>query len=1181
MEGQGEEERKKLYRDLLNDKSLGYADKIKKYSFQSFQDKLLNDDQAQARLTSDLIEKGRVKSGTDFYEKYILDTPKQAPTPAPKAAPVAPFQQPVEPMAMEGIPVGIAAPKPTKAPAPSVTDYAREMAFEPQIEAPVKPIGVMAPQPIQEPIPSVTKTAREMAFKPPVEPKKPKEKERGFMEWTGDVLGTISAGGERIAKNILSGIGHYAQAQAATDPMASLPYEKRQQMLQEAGQTMYDIADAAQRDFQNEVAKRNIETSVLQAIDKKQYKNIPEAVLYTVGDAAMQIIPSVLTMGGSTYLQTLPAAYKDGVEAIAKEKGISPEQVIASGDDAIVVAGISTGFQSALENIGAGQVSKAIASKGAYKAIRDWLLKQNVNKNLARGAALLGVGVGEGTTEYLQEGTGQTGVIAAKSPTAKAFFERLPNELFTEEAEKQRRESFVGGLIGGGGLAGVGQAITKAFEKPSVAPESDVVPAEEVQGTGRRVIVDSLEEVPQEYRDKVIEYTTGPLSLLGRGKKKYSYILPTETIDITPEAPIAEEVLFEIVPTEEVPPVAPIEEAPIEEAPVEEVTPETGMFAGIEGPTEEAPATSGMFEGIAGPPQEAPVAPAVQFETPTLALPKQEGFAPALRKLGYTDEEISGMTLEQQQDIAINKTEPARAESSSKVDVAKENQRVERIAEAQRKLDEEIAAEEVPAPVTPPAPKVEPVAEKKPSNIEELSEQDLFDIGFTRKESKAIAQKEAKIKTDRATLSKIRLSKLAEKLGKTKEQLIKSLASKSYDEVDLYEQWERQNSKEEPKFFVRVNGEFSNKDPQELGSFHTEAAAKRGFEIADERQDGSEDQENNIELIKETEDGFDVISQKSIPAINDATREILAEVQSEFGGKYTNVDLPNGKILNIRIADHSGNKRNNSGDRNLSVVISNLNPTERFRGEIDKAIPNEIVVNSELTADQIVAQINKAIDKIKAQEGGKQETTQEAPPTPQEGTTVEIAPQREGGSPRKMVFKDGEWKQNVGGDIVKVGPFVQGQAQEMFAGKTETKAEPAKTNEEQIAILRAEEQAELDSRIKNANKYRGEDGKVDRTKLTKKADIKAFDEVYEKYNERISPLMEKKPAETTAQAEFTSKQESSASQEFDGMKKPSKIKTKSFDGKHGKGAFERMKNITDNFEDIMDGMSGKIKQDCL
>ena len=68
---------------------------------------------------------------------------------------------------------------------------------------------------------------------------------------------------------------------------------------------------------------------------------------------------------------------------------------------------------------------------------------------------------------------------------------------------------------------------------------------------------------------------------------------------------------------------------------------------------------------------------------------------------------------------------------------------------------------------------------------------------------------------------------------------------------------------------------------------------------------------------------------------------------------------------------------------------------------------------------------------------------------------------------------------------------------------------------------------------------------------------------------------------TTTQSEFTSKQEGNASTEFDGTKKPSKIKTKSFDNKYGKGAFERMQNITQNFEDIMDGLSEKIKQDCL
>jgi DNA repair protein RadC len=81
-----------------------------------------------------------------------------------------------------------------------------------------------------------------------------------------------------------------------------------------------------------------------------------------------------------------------------------------------------------------------------------------------------------------------------------------------------------------------------------------------------------------------------------------------------------------------------------------------------------------------------------------------------------------------------------------------------------------------------------------------------------------------------------------------------------------------------------------------------------------------------------------------------------------------------------------------------------------------------------------------------------------------------------------------------------------------------------------------------------------------------------LNDVQEKYGTNSVPSLS---------AEFTSNQESSASEEFDGTKKPSKIKTKSFDNKYGKGAFERMQNITQNFEDIMDGLSEKIKQDCL
>jgi len=68
----------------------------------------------------------------------------------------------------------------------------------------------------------------------------------------------------------------------------------------------------------------------------------------------------------------------------------------------------------------------------------------------------------------------------------------------------------------------------------------------------------------------------------------------------------------------------------------------------------------------------------------------------------------------------------------------------------------------------------------------------------------------------------------------------------------------------------------------------------------------------------------------------------------------------------------------------------------------------------------------------------------------------------------------------------------------------ETKTET--TNQKEIDRLRAEEQAELDSRIPNAEQYRV-DGKVDRSKLTNPEDIKAFDEVYAKYDKLISPLL--------------------------------------------------------------------------
>jgi hypothetical protein len=119
-----------------------------------------------------------------------------------------------------------------------------------------------------------------------------------------------------------------------------------------------------------------------------------------------------------------------------------------------------------------------------------------------------------------------------------------------------------------------------------------------------------------------------------------------------------------------------------------------------------------------------------------------------------------------------------------------------------------------------------------------------------------------------------------------------------------------------------------------------------------------------------------------------------------------------------------------------------------------KQFPNS---PNQLKTRKRIDEINKELDEL---------NPKEAKPitgTPQEGDAVEIAPQREGGSPRKMVFKDGEWKQNVGGDIVKVGPSVQGQAQEVFAGKTEVKAEETKGGAKESLSKRLKGDALLDA----------------------------------------------------------------------------------------------------------------------
>jgi ParB-like chromosome segregation protein Spo0J len=227
------------------------------------------------------------------------------------------------------------------------------------------------------------------------------------------------------------------------------------------------------------------------------------------------------------------------------------------------------------------------------------------------------------------------------------------------------------------------------------------------------VTVGSKAEIPEQYQDRARKGMTGTATTLpfGLGKKtnieQWSY-------NITPEEDQIQDVEYETLAPTEIPPVPESTTEYVAVSPEElqafqqgQIDPERAAAIA----DDVALIQSGqmdinsiddanyrvMVESALGAGQQEGAIIPEQFQRPqiTLPLPKitvsgsGNLFIPLLQKLGYTDEEISGMTMEQQQEIVSNRIEPARAADSSKVDVIKENAKQERLAEMNAELDRE------------------------------------------------------------------------------------------------------------------------------------------------------------------------------------------------------------------------------------------------------------------------------------------------------------------------------------------------------------------------------------------------------------------------------------------------------------------------------------------------------------
>lgn len=105
-----------------------------------------------------------------------------------------------------------------------------------------------------------------------------------------------------------------------------------------------------------------------------QIKGPLDAVNYlfnNIGQQSAQIIPSVLTGGGSSIGQEIGLVYMEQVEKIAEKEGITPEEVIDQGLDDQASAIAWGTLSGSLDAIGAGRVTGMLGKKKLLKELRD------------------------------------------------------------------------------------------------------------------------------------------------------------------------------------------------------------------------------------------------------------------------------------------------------------------------------------------------------------------------------------------------------------------------------------------------------------------------------------------------------------------------------------------------------------------------------------------------------------------------------------------------------------------------------------------------------------------------------------------------------------------------------------------------------------------------------------------
>lgn len=169
-------------------------------------------------------------------------------------------------------------------------------------------------------------------------------------------------------------------------------------------------------------------------------------VASSIGQGAAQILPSVATRGGTSFIQEIGHNYLDGVIAKAEKTGRSAEDLIRSGEDEDDIARTFGIAQGLMESVSAGRIMKSIG----YQSFKDDLQKRSLKwlKSAGESAAT------EFGTETLQ-GIGNQ--VSTAKMTGLGTIDAVKNVNWLQALDEG-----VAGAIGGAGVS-AGGTLTHAL----------------------------------------------------------------------------------------------------------------------------------------------------------------------------------------------------------------------------------------------------------------------------------------------------------------------------------------------------------------------------------------------------------------------------------------------------------------------------------------------------------------------------------------------------------------------------------------------------------------------------------------------------------------------------------------------------------------------------------------------